>query len=255
MAVETNSSRYGNSSSAHHLLTIYWFLSKYYCKQIWSHSWRNIFTIEEIYLDDRILSLDIDPSGSVLCTGSAGHNRVPPSHLFDLTTYVFFKIRISIKLEINSFFAHSSGSLICPLRRHFLDGEGVYDVHFESPNELLTGDFNSALRLWDLRWVDRFITFLLYLTNAQWKYQNAEKCHHLGWSSWFSCQLHCKRQQYDHPYGNCSTWRNSCVGQETSALCSALFCPTEFAFTRIQLRLWLVRNVRSPRHFCLGFWF
>lgn len=44
-----------------------------------------------------------------------------------------------------------SGALICHLRQHFRDGEGVYDIHFESPNELLTGDFNSALRLWDLR--------------------------------------------------------------------------------------------------------
>jgi hypothetical protein len=46
---------------------------------------------------------------------------------------------------------HFSGALICPLRDNFRDGEGVYDMHFESPNELLTGDFNSALRLWDLR--------------------------------------------------------------------------------------------------------
>ncbi|XP_032791175.2 F-box/WD repeat-containing protein 4 [Daphnia magna] len=93
------------------------------------HSWKSIYTAEEIYLDDRILSLDIDPSGTLLCTGTAGHGGVPPSHLFDLTT----------------------GALICPLRRHFRVGEGVYDVHFESPNEVLTGDFNSALRLWDLR--------------------------------------------------------------------------------------------------------
>ncbi|XP_046649980.1 F-box/WD repeat-containing protein 4-like isoform X2 [Daphnia pulicaria] len=94
-----------------------------------NHSWKNQCAIEEIYLDDRILSLDIDPSGTLFCTGTAGHGGVPPSHLFDLAT----------------------GALICPLRDNFRDGEGVYDMHFESPNELLTGDFNSALRLWDLR--------------------------------------------------------------------------------------------------------
>jgi len=97
--------------------------------KVWQHSWRHLRTVQEINLEDRVLSLDIDPSGSVLCTGTGGHFNVAPSQLYDLTT----------------------GALISRLRKHFRDGEGVYDVHFESPNEVLTADFNSALRLWDLR--------------------------------------------------------------------------------------------------------
>jgi len=97
--------------------------------KIWQHSWRDLHIIQEIILEDRVLSLDIDPSGSVLCTGTGGHFNVSPSQLYDLST----------------------GALISPLRKHFREGEGVYDIHFESPNEVLTADFNSALRLWDLR--------------------------------------------------------------------------------------------------------
>ena len=44
--------------------------------------------------------------------------------------------------------------MMCALRKEFRDGEGVYDVHFESPNQLLTADFNTALRLWDVRYVE-----------------------------------------------------------------------------------------------------
>jgi len=97
--------------------------------KVWQYSWRNLREVHEINVEDRVLSLDIDPSGSVLCTGTGGHFNVAPSQLYDLST----------------------GALISRLRKHFRDGEGVYDVHFESPNEVLTADFNSALRLWDLR--------------------------------------------------------------------------------------------------------
>jgi len=55
-------------------------------------------------------------------------------------------------LYVYLFYQLNSGALISRLRKHFRDGEGVYDVHFESPNEVLTADFNSALRLWDLRY-------------------------------------------------------------------------------------------------------
>lgn len=64
-----------------------------------SQNWKNQYAIEELYLDDRILSLDIDPSGTFFCTGTAGHSGVPPSHLFDLTTYV----RNSQEIKIPSF--------------------------------------------------------------------------------------------------------------------------------------------------------
>jgi len=97
--------------------------------KIWQHSWRHLSAVHSVALEDRVLSMDIDPTGTVLCTGTAGHYNVPPSHLHDLAT----------------------GSRLCALRKNFRDGEGVYDVHFESQHEVLTADFNSNLRLWDIR--------------------------------------------------------------------------------------------------------
>ena len=55
--------------------------------QVWQNRGPNIFLKKEIHLHDRLLSLDIDPSGSIICTGTGGHSGVPPSHLFDLETY------------------------------------------------------------------------------------------------------------------------------------------------------------------------
>lgn len=49
------------------------------------------------------------------------------------------------------------------MREYFRSGEGVYDVRFESPNEVLTADFNSALRLWDVRLVMAIGLVMLFL--------------------------------------------------------------------------------------------
>lgn len=71
-----------------------------------------------------------------------------------LLTYLIWRRNnssTSFQKHDTSQFTFYSGALLCPLRKEFRDGEGVYDVHFESPNEVLTADFNSALRLWDVR--------------------------------------------------------------------------------------------------------
>ena len=45
------------------------------------------------------------------------------------------------------------GKEVVKLQQSLRVGAGVLDIHWESPNELLTGGYDTYLRLWDIRYV------------------------------------------------------------------------------------------------------
>lgn len=95
-----------------------------------------------IEIGDRVWCGVIDPNGTSLACGSAGHFGVPPLHIYDLQTYG----------RVKSF---QPGM--------FRKGAAIFDIHWESPSTLITCGFDTLIRIWDTRvgtyvrvWMDPF---------------------------------------------------------------------------------------------------
>ncbi|XP_069698480.1 F-box/WD repeat-containing protein 4 [Periplaneta americana] len=82
-----------------------------------------------IDVGDRIWSIALRSQGDLCCVGSAGHQRIPPLHLFDM----------------------ERGCEVVQLEHNTKAGAGMLDIHWESPNEFLSGGYDTYLGLWDVR--------------------------------------------------------------------------------------------------------
>ena len=83
-----------------------------------------------INMQDRIWSLEVNPSGNKVAVGSAGLGGVPALHLLDLATP----------------FAPPT-----PLGVNLKHGAGILDIKWTSPHTFLTCGYDTSARLWDIR--------------------------------------------------------------------------------------------------------
>ncbi|XP_046386000.1 F-box/WD repeat-containing protein 4 [Ischnura elegans] len=89
-------------------------------------------TCEESFsidIGDRVCSVALSPNADVFCCGSAGLHNISPLHIFD----------------------SASGISVVNLDYSFRNGAGILDVHWETPQTLLSCGYDTLIRLWDIR--------------------------------------------------------------------------------------------------------
>lgn len=98
--------------------------------KIWSMSQpHNESLRHSIAAQDRVWSVAMSPGGCSFASGTAGCRGISPLRLWDLNT----------------------GRLSCILDLEHRNGAGVLDMHYDTPTLLLTGGYDTYVRMWDTR--------------------------------------------------------------------------------------------------------